>query len=300
MKLYYDSKNQLGECVLWCEKNQSLFWVDIVGRKLCQLTVPEQVYTSWDMTDALGCIALTEDKDVLLLGLAKQLAFFSLSHQTITFICEVEPNLLTTRINDGRCDRQGRFVFGTLNLHPDREKLGSFYRLNQELVLERLPIMSISIANSICFSPDGKRMYFCDSLDKKIYCCDYETGTESEFIPDVFSDLSDYPGVPDGSTVDANGHIWNAAWGAGVVRQYNEEGQMIQQVDLPVSLPTCLSFGGADLDILFVTSAKDELSLRQLEMQQAAGGLFHHDIGISGLQEQRFHLNLNNQIFGKC
>lgn len=289
MNLFCDSKNKLGECVLWCEQKQALYWTDIVGRKLSRLTVPQQVLTEWPMPEPLACLALTDAEDVLLLGLASRLAFFSLSTQTITTICSVEADLPTTRINDGRCDRQGRFVFGTLNQHPDRSRLASFYRLGADLVLERLPLAPVAIANSICFSPNGARMYYCDSLARAIYCCDYDQTAGAAFVPQLFADLRDQPGVPDGSVVDATGHLWNAEWGGAAVRRYSPDGQCVQQLRLPVTQPTCPAFGGADFDTLFVTSATDELTSAQLLAQSGAGGLFRHQFAdLRGLPEQRF------------
>ena len=289
MNLFFDSKNKLGECILWCERKQALFWVDIVGRTLSQLTLPEKVLTQWDMPESLACIALTNDDDLLLIGLASRLAFFSLVDQSITTICAVEPELALTRINDGRCDRQGRFVFGTLNQHSDRAKLGGFYRLGHDLVLERLPIASVAIANSVCFSADGKTMYYCDSLTKAIYQCDYDSNSPSAFVPRLFVNLADQAGVPDGSIIDAEGYLWNAQWGGGVLVRYSPDGVEVQRVELPITQPTCATFGGGRLDTLFVTSATDELGSIQLAQQVQAGGVFaHQSAGIRGLPEQRF------------
>ncbi len=289
MQLFLDSHNQLGECVLWCEKTQALFWTDIVAGKLCRLTVPGKVKTEWAMPEPLASFALTDQDDILLLGLASRLAFFSLSTHTITTICSVEADLPTTRINDGRCDRAGRFVFGTLNQEPGRARLASFYRLNHDLVLERLPLAPVAIANSICFSPDGARMYYCDSLAKAIYCCDYDNDSAAAFVPQLFTDLRDQAGVPDGSVVDAAGYLWNAVWGGAAVKRYSPDGLCVLQLDLPVSQPTCPAFGGADFNTLFVSSATDELTPEALSAQPLAGALFAHQFaGLRGLPEQRF------------
>lgn len=294
MKLVLDANNQLGECILWCERSQALFWTDIPGCSLYRLSYPQLDLSHWDMPERLACFALTGDSDSLLLGLATQLAFFSLSTQSLTHIAPVETDLPTTRINDGRCDRQGRFVFGTLNEDPERAAIGHFYRLNRDLSLEQLPIAPVAIANSICFSPDGKLMYYCDSLAKAIYCCDYDdhassSASTSRFQPRLFADLQEEPGVPDGSIIDAEGYLWNAQWGGGSVTRYTPSGLVDQRICLPVTQTTCLAFGGAAFSTLFVTSATDELTPIQVQQQALAGSIFQQEFStIRGLPESRF------------
>lgn len=200
----------------------------------------------------------------------------------------VEAGLPTTRINDGRCDRLGRFVFGTVNEDPERAAIAHFYRLNRDLSLEQLPLPPVAIANSICFSLDGKLMYYCDSLAKAIYCWPYD---DLDVQPYLFADLRDQVGVPDGSIVDADGYLWNAQWGSGSVTRYAPSGLIERQIFLPVTQTTCLTFGGNAFSTMFVTSATDELTPMQIDQQLLAGSIFQQEFStIRGLPEQRFKL----------
>lgn len=288
-QLAVDARNQLGEGVLWCERSERVWWTDI-QRGVLWCHVPATGKTSsWNMPERLACFALTQDNGILLLGLASRLAFFHLSTGIVETICEVEAELSATRLNDGRCDRYGNFVFGTLNEEPQRERIGSFYRLNAELQLERLPLGGVAIANSICFSPDGTRMYYCDSTAGIIRCCDYGPRPGDVCNARTFVDLRGGPGSPDGSTVDSRGGVWNAQWGAARVVRYTPDGAMDRVLPVPVSQPSCVCFGGSNLMQLYITTARDELPEAVLEKEPSAGGLFCAALpDMRGLPECRF------------
>lgn len=289
MQLKIDAKNILGECILWCERLQRLLWTDIEGACLWSYYPASDEILQWAMPERLACFALTDDDDRLLLGLASRIAYFQFSTQLITPICDVESDLPTTRINDGRCDRQGRFVFGCFNQASDAAAIGSFYRLNTDLSLERLPLPQAAVANSICFSLDGGTMYYCNSPDKVIRCCSYDAISGAISDDRLFADLSGQPGEPDGSTIDAEGYLWNAQWGGRRVVRYAPDGQIDRVLDLPVSQPSCVTFGGLALTALYVSTARISLSDTELALQPQAGGIFHAELyDARGIPEQRF------------
>jgi L-arabinonolactonase len=196
---------------------------------------------------------------------------------TIETIMPVEADL-PTRINDGKCDRQGRFVFGTKHDVAKAEKIGGFYRLNQDLSLERLPLGECAISNSIAFSPDGARMYFCDSPERMIRVCDYDSFANQR----VFVELSDASGEPDGSAVDSDGGLWNAQWGGNRVVRYDADGRETARIDVPTAQPSCVAFGrrGKELspqeqfNTLYITSARVGLDAGALQDDPHAGAVF--------------------------
>ncbi|WP_307178137.1 SMP-30/gluconolactonase/LRE family protein [Duganella sp. Root1480D1] len=282
MELIVDAQNALGECILWCDRTQSLLWTDILGRKLWRHRPSSGETKQWDMPERLASFALTASESRLLLGLEGRLAWFDFATGEVMTIVEVEADVAGTRLNDGRCDRQGRFVFGTMNEAVGRAPIGRFYRLAHNLQLEALPLSPVAIANSICFSPDGGTMYFCDSLSGMIRCCDYGDEVSGERI---FAHLPPGCGEPDGSAIDADGHLWNAEWGANRIVRYRPDGSIERAVAVPVSQPTCPAFGGPGLDQLFVTSALVDL----LESERYAGGVFGMPVTDAvGLPEIRF------------
>lgn len=288
-QLVVDGRHELGEGVLWCERTQSVFWTDIHASRLWNHHPQSGATRSWGMPERLCCYAFTAEDRQLLLGLESRLAFFNLDTGAIAPIREVEADLPTTRLNDGRCDRQGRFVFGTLNEDAAREPIGSFYRLNVDLTLERLALPGVAISNSICFSPDGSLMYHCDTLTRRIMCCDYDTLSGAVSNQRLFADLADQPGSPDGSTVDADGHVWNAQWGGARAVRFAPDGTVERMVEVPSRQASCVAFGGADFSTLYITTAHEGMSPQQRADDALAGALFAARLdGVRGLPEARF------------
>ncbi|MGC1550654.1 MAG: SMP-30/gluconolactonase/LRE family protein, partial [Rhodanobacter sp.] len=258
MDVALDAGNTLGEGIIWCERAQALYWTDIQRSTLYRLHPASGTLQHWTMPERLASFALCEADGWLLLALASRLAFFRLADGHLQTLHDVEPGF-PTRCNDGACDRQGRFVFGTMHEPAEGNKhaRGSFWRLNADLSLEHLALPYVAISNSIAFSPDGTSMYFCDSLSRCIQRCTYG---DTLGIPQRFVDLGDVAGEPDGSCVDAEGSLWNAQWGLGRVVCYASDGSIRMLLPVPTSQPTRPAFGGPHLDTLYVTSARDGLS----------------------------------------
>ncbi|MBD8872757.1 SMP-30/gluconolactonase/LRE family protein [Rhodanobacter sp. DHB23] len=287
MQAVLEARNTLGEGITWCGRAQALYWTDIHASTLWRYTPSSGEARHWQLPERLASFALCEADGWLLLALASRLAFFRLEDGALHTLHEVEPQL-PTRCNDGACDRQGRFVFGTLHEPADggaKQPIGGFWRLDADLALERLPLEGVAISNSLAFSPDGGTLYYCDSLARTIRCCDYgDTLGDTR----LFADLRDTAGEPDGSCVDVDGGLWNAQWGLGRVVRYRADGSVDRILPLAASQPTRPAFGGAALDTLYVTSARDGLDADVLAGEPLAGALFAAQVGRRGLPERRF------------
>jgi L-arabinonolactonase len=279
--------NTLGEGILWCDRAQVLYWTDIHAATLWSYRPADGTTRQWPMPERLASIALCEEDGWLLLGLASQLAFFHLDSSELRPIAKVEAEL-PTRLNDGACDRQGRFVFGTLHepvAGDSQRPLGGFYRLHADLTLRPLPLGGVAISNSIAFSPQGDTMYYCDSPSRRILCCDY--GDTPSGVR-TFVDLHGMTGEPDGSAVDAQGGLWNAQWGMNRVVRYRPDGSTDCIVEVPTQQPTRPAFGGTTLDQLYITSARASLDEQALAKNPLAGALFQVTVPFMGLPEPRF------------
>ncbi|CAB3704992.1 L-arabinolactonase [Paraburkholderia phenoliruptrix] len=284
--LVVDSKCTLGEGATWCAQTGRFYWTDIEGARLWRYDPADGRSTSWAMPERLATFALCADPHYLLLGLASRLAFFDLATGETRHIVDVEPGL-NTRVNDGRCDRQGRFVFGTKDEGSPLQAIGGFYRLNRDLTLERLPLPAPAISNSIAFSPDGATMYYCDSPTREIRACDY--GADGSVANDrLFTRLADATGEPDGSTVDRDGGLWNAQWGGARVVRYGAGGVETERVEVPTVQPSCVALGGAQLGTLYITSARVGLDAAALAADSRAGGVFIATPARRGLPEPVF------------
>jgi L-arabinonolactonase len=284
--LVHDLGHQLGEGVTWCHRSQAFYWTDIEGSALYRDSLDGRAPHCWPLPERLSSFALCEDNRYLLLGLASQLAFFEIATGVLTPLVKIETDL-PTRLNDGRCDREGRFVFGTMDETPQHPKIGGFYRLNRDLSLERLPLPPVQIPNSIGFAPEGGLMYYCDTLSRTVRCCDYnragEISNDRQFVA-----LTDADGFPDGSTVDAQGGLWNAQWGGRRIVRYGPDGRETHRIEVPTAQPSCVAFGGPLLDTLYITTARVELEAEALLTDPHAGGIFSVKVAARGLAESRF------------
>jgi L-arabinonolactonase len=284
--LLLDTKCTLGEAATWCAKTGRLYWTDIEGARLWRYDPSDGRSTFWRMPERLATFALCANPHYLLLGLATHLAFFDLATGETRHIVDIEPGL-TTRVNDGRCDRQGRFVFGTKDESSPARPVGGFYRLNRDLSLERLALPAPAISNSIAFSPDGATLYYCDSLIPEIRACDYHAdgsiANDRQFTQVIGAGVE-----PDGSTVDRDGGLWNAQWNGARVVRYGPDGVQTDRIEVPTIQPSCVALGGPQLGTLYITSARTGLDAAALANDTRAGGVFVATVGRRGLPEPEF------------
>ncbi|QDH71252.1 SMP-30/gluconolactonase/LRE family protein [Marilutibacter alkalisoli] len=274
--LQVDSRCQLGEGILWCAHRQALYWTDILGAELWR-HVPASGHThTWSLPEPLGCLSLAEDGR-LLLGLANGLhaadveAHLHTRTLPLARLTDVDADDPLTRINDGRADRAGGFVFGTKSEYADGRRAGRFYQYTAAHGLRELALPRATIPNSICFDGSGTRMYFCDSHDARIMTCRYDAAAAAVSDIDLFVEL-DAPGTePDGSIVDAEDALWNAQWGAGRVVRYLPDGCIDRIVRVPAPQSSCCILRD---DTLYVTSARVGLDADTLAALPLSGGVF--------------------------
>jgi L-arabinonolactonase len=265
----------LGEGLLW--QGGRWWWTDIEASTLFAWRPGAPGPKFCRLPDRLGSFAHTRSGRVLL-GLTKRLAIASLGEalelnqlQTLAPVDAAEPR---TRINDGRTDRRGYFVFGTMNEAKDKRAIASFYQFSLQHGLRRLALPAVAIANSICFSVDGRTMYFCDTLTQRIQQCDYDAETAQVDNLRLFAQVDLADAWPDGSVIDAQGCLWNAQWGAGRVARYDPEGRLMGAWSAPAAQTSCPAIGGDGMDQLMITTARTDLTREALTAQPLSGSLF--------------------------
>ena len=275
----------LGECPLWDERACCLWWVDIRQPAIRRLDAASGQVRSWTMPALVGSIAMVEDGR-LLVALPRQIALFDARDGSLESFVEPPPMPPEHRFNDGRCDRQGRFWVGSMH-NVTRAPEGVLYCLEGRSL--RPVREGICIPNSLVFSPDGRTMYFADSLRYQLYAYDYD-GARGVMGAERIIATTTPPGFPDGSTVDAEGFLWNAEFNGARLVRYAPDGRVDRTIAMPVARPTCCAFGGPELDLLYVTTASQNMSPEELEAQPLAGALLALDVGVRGLAEPRFAL----------
>ena len=285
MECLVRAENALGECTLWCEREQALWWVDSRAPALYRHDLSLSETRELRLPETIGSFAFRAAGGMVA-ALRSGLWFLEPLSGALQRVAAPESHLPDNRFNDGRCDRHGRFFAGTMS-DVRRDNAGSLYRLDPDLSCHRL-FSGIIVPNSIAWSPDSATMYFADTYRARIAAYDYDAETGALSRERAFVDAAGHPGRPDGSCVDADGCLWNAEYGGGRVVRYTPDGRIDRTIALPVSNPTCCCFGGARLDILFVSSARQRLSAEQLAREPLAGSVFAVRPCVTGLPEGRF------------
>jgi L-arabinonolactonase len=276
--------NTLGEGVLWDPVGQRVWWTDIQERRLFSHDPLQRALQSFELPERLGSFGFVAGSDEIVAAFESGFAIYDPETRRLDWLVRPEHGAKNLRFNDGRVDRQGRFWAGSM-VEGKGEPSAKLYCLRGAKAEVRLS--NIAISNSICFSPDGQYLYFADTPQRAILRYDIDPDTGAIGNRRIFARTP--PGAfPDGSNVDAQGCVWNAHWGAGKVVRYALDGSIDLEIDIPATQPTCIAFGGQDLDLLYVTSARENLSAEKLAAQPHAGNVFVYKLDIKGLADSRF------------
>ncbi|WP_432669502.1 SMP-30/gluconolactonase/LRE family protein [Pseudomonas umsongensis] len=290
-ELIVDARNTVGESPVWVPEENALYWVDIpAGGLQCWSAQTGHVH-AWKAPQMLACIARHSDGGWVA---GMESGFYhlhahadgSLDSAPLAHVDHLRPDM---RLNDGRCDRQGRFWAGSMVLDMGANTaVGTLYRYGagQQGPLQA-QLNGLIVPNGLAFSPDGRTMYLSDShpLVQQVWAFDYDIDSGTPSNRRVFIDMNQYAGRPDGAAVDAEGCYWICGNDAGLVHRFTPDGRLDRSLAVPVKKPSMCAFGGSRLDTLFVTSIRpgDDLDEHSL-----AGGVFALDPGVKGLPEPHF------------
>ena len=287
-QLILDARCGVGESPVWVAQEQALYWVDIPAKKIMRWK--DGASTNWLLPEMVACIA-QHALGGWIAGLESGLFRVHLqpdgSVQTAKLV-GAPHNTPGMRFNDGRCDRQGRFVAGTMMINMavgQGNPCVSSYQNNSKL---KNLVGGMVVPNGLAFSPDGRTMYLSDSHPtvQTVWAFDYDTATGTPSNRRVFADFNPLPGRPDGAAMDADGCYWVCGNDAGLVHRFTPQGKLDRSLAVPVKKPAMCAFGGSKLGTLFVTSIRpDGIDLSD---QPLAGGVFALQPGVCGLPEPQF------------
>jgi sugar lactone lactonase YvrE len=277
--------NHLGEAPVWSIREQAIYWVDLklgMVHRWQPATKSKQVY---NLGFAIGCLGLRK-KGGLVMGTKNGFMFWDAQSGATPIANPIadEPGM---RFNDGRIDPRGRFFAGTMHNTDTSLQMGNLYRLDPDGTVHVVDT-NLLVPNGIGWSLDHKIMYFTDSPRRIIYSFDYDEATGAIANKRPFITVADTDGVPDGMTVDSEGGIWSAHWGAWKVTRYDPAGKVERVITMPVERPTSFAFGGKDLDALYITSAALNATAEDRAKQPFAGDLFVVYPGVKGQPEPEF------------
>ena len=265
----FDSRPcELGEGPLWHPERQDLFWFDITGCRMYARGA--QGVREWrfdEMFSAAGWISRT----ALLLASETGLWQFDPETQARERLCDLEADNPVTRSNDGRADPYGGFWIGSMGkmAEPGAGSIWRFYKG----ALRRL-YDGITIPNAISFTPDGRFAHFTDTAKGQVMKVALDGAGWPQGTPELFLDLREAGLNPDGAVVDATGVLWLAQWGASRVAAYGPDGAFLRAVEFDASHTSCPAFGGADLDVLYCTSALEGMPAEARAQYPCAGMTF--------------------------
>ena len=272
-----DAGASLGEGPHWDVVAQRLHWVDIDPGEIHELDPATGETSVIELGPTVGAVVSRADGG---LAVAAANGFAMVERDgTIGARVEVEPGMSSHRMNDGKCDPAGRFWAGSMV--EDRTPHGALYRLDADLSAHRV-IDGVTISNGLAWTIDGRWMYFIDSPTGGVDRFRFDLASGAATDRTRLVDVAEAEGAPDGMTLDAEGCLWVAVWGAGQIRRYTPEGVLDAVVTVPASLTTSCCFGGPGLDVLYITSATCDLSPAERAAQPHAGAVFACWPGVSG------------------
>jgi sugar lactone lactonase YvrE len=285
VEIVVDERADVGEGPLWDHRSGRLYWVDITPGRLHVLDPGTGSSRMHEMGQSLGSVALRESGG-LIVALRDGLYTLDPAATHREPLLEIDAHAPMLSLNDSACDRAGRLWVGSVS---DDEKPGSgcLYRVHPSLELSRA-VEGTTLANGIGWSPDDRTMYFVDTMAHAVSAFDYDLTSGRLSGRRTFVRTEEEQGFPDGLTVDEEGFVWVAYWGGWCVRRYSPEGTLDRVVELPVAQVSSCSFGGENLDELYITTAAYQLSVEDLSSQPAAGSLFRARPGVRGLAASVF------------
>ena len=304
LKPVLTARARLGEGPVWDARSQLLYWVDIYNHRVHQFNPETGRNRFIDVGETVGAIALVEsdpakaESETLIMALRHGLAYLDLSTGQVTPITTVEADKPCNRFNDGKCDTQGRFWIGSMS---SEGKEGALYRYGKAMSasndakdhstedkpFERME-SGLEISNGLGWSPDNRTFYLTDSPLQTIFSYRFDAETGSIGDRRVFIDLTHESFFPDGLTIDVEGCLWVAMWDGWCVVRFDPTGKEMSRIQLPVQRPTSCTFGGKELNRLYITTASVGLSEAEIQTSFWSGDLFCVETDTTGLPTHRF------------
>ena len=275
----------LGEGVIWNYKEEALYWVDAYAPAIRKLNILSGEIESWTTPEIIGSLVF-DNKGTLVVGLESGYCRLSLDPWWIEPICnpQEKPGIV---FNDGKCDRKGRYFIGTM--HKEfMENAGILWRLDPDLTCHKID-QGFTVSNGLAWSPDNSILYFADTRRDVVYAYDYDIESGNASNRRVFISTSDRKGRVDGATVDAEGNYWASLIHEGAIACFSPDGIELRKIELPVKHPTMCTFGGTDLNRLYIVTSRRFLKPEEVDQQPLAGSVFFVDgLDTQGIAEPFF------------
>ncbi|AZB44145.1 SMP-30/gluconolactonase/LRE family protein [Bacillus sp. FJAT-42376] len=285
-ELVYDGKAILAEGPVWDDRESMLYWIDIHGKAI-HIYNPESKRDQIIHTgQKIGAISLME-KEGLIAAMENGLYKIDLQTEEKSFITDPEKEKPDNRFNDGKCDPKGRFLAGTMQ-KEGQGTTGALYSLDEHQNVRKL-LDEAGISNGLAWNQSGDTFYYIDTPTQKVAAFDYDLASGNLSNKRTVIEIPEEEGHPDGMTIDAEGNLWIAHFNGSRVSRWNPDtGEKLEEVHLPVSQVTCCTFGGKDLDELYITTGRENLEGEELAKQPLAGAIFKYKTDTKGVKSNRY------------
>jgi len=271
IRCIWDAKAELGEGALWHAGEQALYWVDIFKSELHRYAQDGETET-WSFPGSISSIVPARSGGFLA-TFDYGIAHIDLEQKKVTPLLGLEEDLPENRMNDGCCDADGNFWFGSMDT-KQRDRSGSFYRLGADGIAQKIASTGpFCITNGPTFSEDGRWVFLTDTVERRIY----RASLDAEADPadaEIFVETDPALGYPDGMCMDRDGGLWVCFFGGAKVVRFDSNGIAGEVIEVPAPNITKCAFGGPDMRTLFITTASAAMSNEQLDTYPLAGGLF--------------------------
>jgi sugar lactone lactonase YvrE len=279
-KLVIESNSPLGEGPIWDHKTQVLWWVDILEGLVHRHDPADGANQSWSVEQMIGTIVTAQDGR-LVIAAEKGFHWFDPETGNIELIVEPEPDKPQNRFNDGKCDPAGRLWAGTMPISEEGNS-GILYCLHPDGKAETKQT-GYAIPNGIVWNDEATIMYHIDSPTRRVDAWDYDNPTGSISNRRAVYHVQQEGAFPDGMAMDVEGKIWLALWGGWAVIRFDPvNGEELERIPVPVSRTSACAFGGPNLNTLFITTAKKDITPDELEKEPLAGCVFKTNPGVCG------------------
>ncbi|MEB0261961.1 MULTISPECIES: SMP-30/gluconolactonase/LRE family protein [unclassified Mucilaginibacter] len=281
----FPSQCLLGESPLWHRQSRSCFWVDIQKSILYQYDWLSAKTKQWEIKEHVS-LAVEGPDDNLIIAVKGGILKFNLKTANKTWLADIDKNISNNRCNDGGCDIQGRLWVGAMDMEC-KENAGSLYRVDNNLVVNKM-VGNRTIPNGLTWSLHNERMYFIDTPSQTVVSYLYNKNSGDIYYEKIAVNIPVNMGMPDGMAIDAEGMLWIALYNGGCITRWNpSSGELLDEIDLPAIHITNCAFVGDDLGSLIVTSARENLSVEQLNEYPESGNVFL----IKGFPVKGKHIN---------
>lgn len=263
---------------MWHADERYVYWVDIPNARLFRYDPASGETQEYNTGTPVGGFTIHEDGRLLLFMAEGAVKLWD--HGELETVIEELQEERGNRFNDVIADPEGRVFCGVMST---QKRAGRLYRLDPDRTVTVM-LEGTGTANGMGFSPDFKKMYFCDSRKAEMCVFDYDRATGSLSNQTTIAKPPASEGKPDGMTVDADGFIWSARWDGARVVKMTPDGETLEHIDFPVKKVSSVIFGGEDLTDMYLTTAGGNNTAENGEL---AGALFRLNLGIRGREEFR-------------